>query len=91
MSMRSFKRNPRCATTSVGRRPRALPEEYSCIDPNEAVQLFDYLNGADKSADKALLSAHLGLCYSCQDAADAMMKLDKAVKERRAELKEVAV
>ena len=91
MSIRSPKRNSRYATASVGRRPRALPEEYSCIDPNEAVRLFDYLNGADKDVDKALLSAHLGLCYHCQEAVAAMMKLDKALKERRAELKEVAV
>ena len=91
MSMRSFKRNPRFEAASVKRRPRALPEKYSCIEPNEAAQLFDYLNGADKSADKALLHAHLGLCYSCQDAIEAMMKLDEAVKERMAELKQVMV
>ena len=91
MSMRSPKRNPRYTTASVGRRPRALPEEYECIDPDEAVLLFDYLNGADTDADKAVLSAHLGLCYHCQDAVSAMMKLDKALKERRAELKEVTV
>ena len=64
---------------SVRRVP--LPTEYVCIDPEEATQLFDYLNGAtsDSGLDKETLTAHLGLCFRCQEAVVRLKNIDKAL------------
>jgi len=59
--------------------PEPLPIEYSCIDPEEATHLFDYLNGAASDLDKESLTAHLGLCFSCQEAVARRKNLDKAL------------
>jgi anti-sigma factor ChrR (cupin superfamily) len=58
-----------------------LPTEYICIDPEEATQLFDYLNGAGGDVDKEAAAAHLGLCFSCQDAVARRRDLNRALLE----------
>jgi len=62
--------------------PEPLPIEYSCIDPEEATHLFDYLNGAASDLDKESLTAHLGLCFSCQEAVARRKNLDKVLLQQ---------
>ena len=62
--------------------PTPLPTEFICIDPEEAAELFKYLNGTDESVDKAASAAHLGLCFHCQEAVLRLKKkIDKALLE----------
>lgn len=71
--------------------PRQLPDEYVCIAPDEAVQLFDYLNKADDKVDQELVAVHLGLCLHCQEAVAALTTLDSTLRKRRRKLEEVLV
>jgi hypothetical protein len=65
-----------------------LPVEYLCINDAQAVQVFDYLNGADDKVDKELVFVHLKLCYQCQEAVAALITLDATVRERVTRLKQ---
>jgi hypothetical protein len=60
-------------------RPGPLPIQFVCIDPDEATNLFAYLNGTDESADKPAARAHLGLCLFCQEKLAPQTKIDRAL------------
>lgn len=64
-----------------------LPTEFVCIDEDEAVAVFDYLNGADDNVDKELIAVHLQLCFDCQEAVVALLALNPAARQRLAVLK----
>ena len=62
--------------------PLPLPTDFICIDPEEAAQLFKYLNRTDEAVDKAASAAHLGLCFHCQEEVLRMKKkIDNALLE----------
>jgi len=63
-------------------RPRPLPKEFRCIDQEEAVRLFDYLNSSNESVDKEAALAHLALCFHCQEAVARLIKIDKTLLEK---------
>lgn len=70
-------------------RSRELPAEYLCIDEDQAVLVFDYLNGADDKVDHEMVAVHLGLCYRCQESVAALIRLDASVRDRLSRLKPV--
>lgn len=65
----------RSARTSLA--PQPLPKNFVCVDPEEATQLFDYLNGAAEGVDKEAAAIHLRLCFNCQDAVARLKNIDK--------------
>ena len=68
--MKTHKNNKRVASASVKARP--LPANYTCVDPDEALKMFDYLNGGDETT-KEIATRHLGVCLHCQEAVAALM------------------
>jgi hypothetical protein len=78
-TVRTSRRRGDRATVRAATRPGPLPIHFVCIDPDEAKNLFAYLNGTDEGADKAAARAHLGLCLFCQEKLAPQTKLDRAL------------
>jgi hypothetical protein len=67
-----------------------VPDEFVCVDEDEAVQVFDYFNGSNANVDRELVGVHLRVCYQCQEAVASLMMLDSSIKKRLLELKPIS-
>ena len=76
-SVRSTTKTSRDVQASL--RPRPLPKEFVCVDPDAAEQLFDFLNGANKAVNKEAVAVHLRLCFRCQESVLHMKDINKAL------------
>ena len=67
----------------VASRPtRRLPNKFICIDPSEAPQVIDWLNGAGVVGDREVVEVHLRLCFHCQEVVVHRMQIDEEFKKR---------
>ena len=80
---RYFAMTPKTKKETPGvRRRRRLPEEYICIAPKEAPQVFDWLNGAGANGDKEVAEVHLRLCFHCQETVARLIRIDEEFRKR---------
>lgn len=69
-------------TPGGARRRRRLPRKYICIAPDEAPELFDWLNSAGRHGEREVAEAHLGLCFHCQETVARMLRMDEEFRKK---------
>ena len=74
------KRDFRDRQAGTRRRAIRLPEEYVCIAPRDAPEVFEWLKG--RPADAEAAEVHLRLCFNCQEAVRNLMHVDEEFRNR---------
>ena len=72
------KKRKRGSRPATRHRVHPIPDDYICVAPAEAVQLFDWLNRKGPESDKEIATLHLRLCLHCQEIVAKLMMLGDA-------------
>jgi hypothetical protein len=66
MRQREDESNYVADVSGVDTEPTQLPQDFTCVDPEQGILVFDYLNGSS-TVDKETILLHLRLCLHCQE------------------------
>lgn len=69
------------AEADVG--PYQSSEDYVCVDPEQGIVVFDWLNGFNNEA-KEMVALHLRLCLHCREAVADWRSLHQPVEVAQA-------
>ena len=51
---------------------RRLPESFVCIAPDEAMHVFEFINGSIQEHEKEIAKLHFCLCLHCQEMVEKL-------------------
>jgi hypothetical protein len=58
-----------------------VPEDFTCIDPDQEPLVFDFLNGFKQDLKEKVL-LHLRLCLHCSEIAATILKINRYLEPK---------
>lgn len=58
-----------------------VPEDFICIDPEQKLLVFDFLNGFKQDV-KNIALLHLKLCLHCREIAATVLKINRYLEPK---------